>query len=73
MKRIDDVGRDGIKADSEQEDVEDEMYSAFYYCNIFSDEAEDLKEREMRRQALADFYEKVRVACYALIVSLLGY
>eukprot|EP00915_Cephaloidophora_sp_WS-2016_P007772 GHVH01010752.1.p1 GENE.GHVH01010752.1~~GHVH01010752.1.p1 ORF type:complete len:245 (+),score=64.85 GHVH01010752.1:71-805(+) len=59
LKRIDDILRDGSKADSDQEDVDAEVIDAEE--EVMADGAlstEDIADRERRRKALADFYDK---------------
>jgi len=56
LQRIDNVLRGGVKADSDQEDVEAEAIEEA--DDAKGDSVEDAVEREKRRQALADFYEK---------------
>jgi len=56
LQRIDNVLRGGVKADSDQEDVDAEAIEEAEAAKV--DSVEDAVDREKRRQALADFYEK---------------
>jgi len=57
LLRIDDVLRDGVKADSDAEDIEAEQLDRDAQQGPAGSVDEE-KEREERRQALLDFYEK---------------